>query len=342
MDALQQLHDAAWLEDAVGVAAALAAGAAVDGELRGTTALHRACLHGSVRCVRLLLAAGADPALRDEDGWCAIHVAAFNGHADCIATLLEAGADPLATTPNGSTALHFVAQARWVRHRYLPAARLLLQAAPQAALMLTQPSRGSCGKTPLMEALTDLQRDADRLAVARYLLKAAPIAARDTGSLLAILRQGGERALPLYPLLVARLPLTAAQWAGVPSPCPILGVVLPAVLQRSEAEAAQLVRCLPPADQQRLRTLTLCLAAAARRGLLPPLPADVVRLSLVTVVQQGSQDHLRQHERLLAAATVEKAQQQAGQRPEMPAPWWHNVLSAAHNPYVFIATLSLA
>lgn len=48
--------------------------------------------------------------------------------------------------------------------------------------------------------------------------------------------QDREAALALW---VARQPLTLGQWACVPSPCAPLAAVLPAVVRRSRAEAAQ-------------------------------------------------------------------------------------------------------
>ena len=58
----------------------------------------------------------------------------------------------------------------------------------------------------------------------------------------------------------------------MPQPCPGLGAALPAVLARSDAEAALLVAHLPAADCERLRTALLCLHRAERaHGLeLPP------------------------------------------------------------------------
>ena len=78
----------------------------------------------------------------------------------------------------------------------------------------------------------------------------------------------------LYVLLVARQPLTPAEWARVPAPCPGLGAALPAVLARSEAEAAALVAHLPAADRERLRTAVLGLARAQRRCRVH-LPAEL-------------------------------------------------------------------
>jgi len=71
-------------------------------------------------------------------------------------------------------------------------------------------------------------------------------------------------------------PLTAAQWQQVPAPCPGLGGALPAVLARSEAEAALLVPRLPPADAARLRTFALALHRAQRRMHIF-LPAELAR-----------------------------------------------------------------
>lgn len=82
------------------------------------------------------------------------------------------------------------------------------------------------------------------------------------------------------------------------------------MLRRSEAEAAQLVRHLPVADQQRLRTLALCLGAAARRGLLPPLPPDITRLLLEATVQQRQQE-------VRDAQTQTEAHQQAARLRSM-------------------------
>lgn len=70
--------------------------------------------------------------------------------------------------------------------------------------------------------------------------------------------------LPLYPRIAARHALDASQWQLIPSPCPGLAAALPAVFDRSPAEAAQLVTRLPPSDRHRLRTFALCLARTQR------------------------------------------------------------------------------
>lgn len=72
---------------------------------------------------------------------------------------------------------------------------------------------------------------------------------------------------------LALWPLSSAQWELVPTPCPGLGRALPAVLARSDAEAAQLVARLPDSDRSRLRTFALCLHCCQRcAGVqLPPV-----------------------------------------------------------------------
>ena len=71
----------------------------------------------------------------------------------------------------------------------------------------------------------------------------------------------------LFPGFIAsRLPLTAVQWMFIPiGPLPGLGRALPAALASSADQARQVVRRLPAADAQRLRTAALCLSRLQRR-----------------------------------------------------------------------------
>lgn len=92
----------------------------------------------------------------------------------------------------------------------------------------------------------------------------------------ATLRGGGDAALPLFGVVAAHWPLPPELWHRlVPCPCPGLAVWLPAVLARSAEEAACLVRHLPEAEQQRLRTAALCLGRAQRVHGVPLPPAIV-------------------------------------------------------------------
>ncbi len=148
----------------------------------------------------------------------------------------------------------------------------------------------------------------------------APWSPRHAGSVLAVLSAEGDLARSLYPALVARCPLTPEQWAQVPVACPCLGTALPAVLRRSEAEAALLVRHLPSREQQCLRTLALSLGAAQRRGQLPSLPLPIVNGLLAegtahyAVVWPNQQHAQQSRQRLQRQARHQEQQQQQQQQ----------------------------
>lgn len=55
------------------------------------------CQH--TECLKVLLSAGADPTVADDNGWTAVHLAAAARNADCLVALLENGADPNITNP---------------------------------------------------------------------------------------------------------------------------------------------------------------------------------------------------------------------------------------------------
>ena len=135
-------------------------------------------------------------------------------------------------------------------------AQLLLEAAPAAAMAEL------AGHLPLEIALFQAQTEGDParfLSTARLLLPATlPERA------LAALEQAGEIVLHLFVDLAACVELSPAQWQRVPAPCPDLGAALPAVLARSEAEAALPVGCLPAKMRRRLRAGALCLGRAQR------------------------------------------------------------------------------
>ncbi|WP_371784451.1 ankyrin repeat domain-containing protein [Streptosporangium subroseum] len=91
--------------------------------------------------VEALLAAGADPAGRESDGWSALLWAASNGRADALRVLLEAGADAEDANESGETALTLA-----TRRGALGAVRVLLEAGADPAR-----SDGE-GDTPLIIA----------------------------------------------------------------------------------------------------------------------------------------------------------------------------------------------
>lgn len=77
--------------------------------VRGASLLHLACSYhhasGQPALVAALLAAGADPAARDDGGRTPLQWAAGYGCRDCVTLLLKAGADPNARAANGRTPL---------------------------------------------------------------------------------------------------------------------------------------------------------------------------------------------------------------------------------------------
>lgn len=275
------------------VAACLAAGAdisAADPE-DGVTALHFAARGGHLQVMQMLLAAaGAEVDIRDRARWtplidCAFNAGfdtpalrAYSGHTVCIAVLLAAGASTSAFCNSGWRALHAAAASG------VPAiVQQVLATAPHVAL---QPD--GYGRTPLMLAL---QRERFEFShstpeqfaeAARCLLAEGPL--QPAGEVLAHL----QHARLFFALRVcatavaARQPLTAAQWAMIPRSSPGLAAVLPAVLQRSAAEAGWLVGRLWVKNRRRLRAAALCLARPARSEgayLPPPLAGRILALS---------------------------------------------------------------
>ena len=78
-------------------------------ESRGRAFLDAAFVCDLVK-VRELLAAGADPNERDEDGRTALFSAVLGGSLGLVGLLLESGADVNARDHHGFSALHFAAQ----------------------------------------------------------------------------------------------------------------------------------------------------------------------------------------------------------------------------------------
>ncbi len=293
-----RLFTAARDGDLARVQACLAAGADPNGRhlvAYGSptqTPLEAAVSGGHATCAAALLAAGADPGTAITSQLTVLHLAAVTGSAACIQALLNAGANPSAGAPSGLTPLHFAAAAAdsrcaaallaagaspsavaWDNDGAAPihaavalgrraALRLMLAAQPQAALVAD-----ARGRTPLEMAL---QRGHALCALALLRSGALPSA----GEALSLLCQHSAWG-PLYAALAARHPLTAAEWALVPSPCHGLGSALPSVLQRCTWEAALLVRHLRRAARQRLRCFALCLSTEQRRRTIPTLPSSL-------------------------------------------------------------------
>ena len=100
------LHRAVRAGNRDALAAALAAGADVDGlDERGWTALMHAANRGYPLLVAPLLEAGAGLDSRAPDGATALFMATAHGHLEVIAQLMEAGADVSVPGPKGKTAV---------------------------------------------------------------------------------------------------------------------------------------------------------------------------------------------------------------------------------------------
>ena len=263
-DPQRLLEAAVFRGDVAGVAAALAAGAdpnaSIERSSERRTALHAACALGRAECAAALYTGGADAGATDLFGRTAMSVAIRDGHLACLRALLRAGVDPATADPAGWTVAHHAAA-----HPCRAFVDALMDAAPEAALLR---SRG--GALPLACAVQSLS-----CGPARCLLERGALAppADLLEALQANRRVYCAELATLYAPLVARQPLSPAEWARVPTQCPGLGAALLAVLARSEAEAALLVARLPTADAERLRTAALCLRRAERaHGLALPPP----------------------------------------------------------------------
>ncbi|KAL4425317.1 hypothetical protein ABPG75_009333 [Micractinium tetrahymenae] len=242
---------------------------------RGATPLLRAAAKGSAACVAALLAAGADPNAAADNGATPLVAAAQAGYTDCCAAVLAAGAVSRAWGANCFTPAHHA-----VARCDLRVPRQLLGASPEAAL-----AQSTDGCTPLGMALAGVYTDGGLYTqLAQCVLEEG--AQPPAGELLPLLQKKGPAAASLYASVVACQPLSAAEWALVPTPGAGLGAALPAVLQRSAAEAALLVQRLPAADRESLQVAALCLGRAQRQ-LDAPLPTPLVWRVLSLAATQG-------------------------------------------------------
>ena len=262
-------------------AAPLAACTLARDAISQATPLHAAVRAGHMDIVQLILEAQPLAAtVFSSSGSLPLHLAAAADHpASAAMVQLLLGAAPgtastaawkLGAPAPSSTALHLAAT-----KGNAAAARLLVKAAPQVCLMRVGPQNLLPLEAALLMGETALQMAAIAPGgwpllkpLVAYLDAARPMLAAMPPELsLPVLLE--ERsclsqtvARPLFPDVPAHRPLTAAQWALIPAPCPGLAKALPATLQRSEAEAALLVAHLPAADSARLRTFALALHRA--------------------------------------------------------------------------------
>ena len=251
------LIEAAQRGDAPRTARLLATGTPVDAATSfERTALHWCALGGHAGVMRLLLQAGASPLAADGFGRLPLHEAAWHGSPEAIRLLLDTAPEAATTAKsNGALPLHSAAL-----RGNAAAARLLVAMAPQAAAV-----RDHDGWTPLRCAclMASVSAQPETTEAVAAIQQAMP-PAEALADLAMYQRVAALQ--PLFADLAARAPLTPEQWRQFPAPCAGLGAALPAVLRRSEAEAALLVARLPAADRERLRTAALCLGRCQQQA----------------------------------------------------------------------------
>ena len=121
----------------------------------GTTALHWAVYHNDVDLVERLIAAGADPKLKNDYGATPLSEAAVVGNVQVIRKLLTAGADVESANADGQTALMVIA-----RTSNIEAAKELIR--HRANVNAVEQWRG---QTPLMWAAAENQPEMVKLLV---------------------------------------------------------------------------------------------------------------------------------------------------------------------------------
>jgi ankyrin repeat protein len=151
-------------------------------------ALHWAVEGGNLSVLQVLIAAGADVNLTDDDGRTALSLAASSEHLPVVQALIAAGANVNLTDDDGWSALHWAGAAG-----YLPVVQALIAAG--AVVDLTD----ECGRTALHLAAT-----AGNLAVVQALIAAgADVNLTDEGGMTALSLAASSEHLPVVQALIA-------------------------------------------------------------------------------------------------------------------------------------------
>ena len=238
---------------------------------RGQLALHWAAEGGHTDCVETLLrAAPGTAATPDGDGWLALHLAAEWGHTGCVEALLRAAPETAAIPERGGDlALHYAASSG-----HTGCLEALLRAAPETAATPTAAPNGG-GDLALQLAVWN-----DCTECVEALLRLAP--PTDSTVLRSLLweTEGTQLALLCLALLAVE-PLGAETWQRIPIPLPGLCSTLSVCLERSDDEAAEVVRRMSASDRERLQAAALALG---RSGLPDEVTRKVLGLCFLPVV----------------------------------------------------------
>ncbi|XP_032913522.1 ankyrin repeat domain-containing protein 16 isoform X4 [Catharus ustulatus] len=144
-DYKRPIHEAASMGHQGCVAFLLERGASVDCLKKGDwTPLMMACTRKNLEVIKTLVEHGANPLLRNKDGWNCFHIASREGHPEVLQYLLDVSPNCWDTeSTTGRTPLHTAAL-----HGCSQVVELLLERCQYKA-----DSRDSCGVTPFMDAL---------------------------------------------------------------------------------------------------------------------------------------------------------------------------------------------
>ncbi|XP_023774604.1 ankyrin repeat domain-containing protein 16 isoform X1 [Cyanistes caeruleus] len=157
-DYKRPIHEAASMGHRECVSFLLERGASVDCLKKGDwTPLMMACTRKNLEVIKTLVEHGANPLLRNKDGWNCFHIASREGHPEVLRFLLDVFPNCWNTeSTTGRTPLHTAAM-----HGCSQVVELLLERCQY------QPdSRDSCGVTPFMDALQN-----GHVGIARLLLE---------------------------------------------------------------------------------------------------------------------------------------------------------------------------
>ncbi|KAI7839790.1 hypothetical protein COHA_006589 [Chlorella ohadii] len=303
-DGLRPLHLAAQSGCDDAVAVLLQAAPAVAAVVSPFTPLYAAAEYGHTQVVRRLLQAASETAMQPAEDFphqLPLHVAVAGGHVEAVSVL--AAAQPAALNQRDGNSRTPVGVA--LLSESLPShTRQALLHTLLAALSDAETAEADVQQLLLTEM--QLCLEAGNLAAARLLLPCVHC----TPALLQLLSnydvggKGVERSL--FAELAEREPFSSEQWVAVPSPCHGLAAALPAVLERSKAEAGQLVAHLSTRQRQRLRTAALCLHRASWRQLSGALNRRIL-VEVIAGPYADQEEQRRQEQQLAERLRAEHA-----------------------------------
>ncbi|NWT06675.1 ANR16 protein, partial [Mionectes macconnelli] len=171
-DYKRPLHEAASMGHEGCVSFLLESGASVDCLKKGDwTPLMMACTRKNLEVIRCLVEHGANPLLRNKDGWNCFHIASREGHPEVLRYLLEVSPGIWDTESTvRRTPLHTAAASSSVLAFFFSSPRCHYQ----------PDSRDTCGVTPFMDAIQNGHLDIARMLLEKH--QACPTATDALGA----------------------------------------------------------------------------------------------------------------------------------------------------------------